>query len=92
MEAGIDGLRASRIVVRKRSERETHLVVELTEGRNRQIRRLLEAVGHEVTRLMRVAYGGLELGRLQPGEWREVTRSEIETAFPSSPLRRLIRP
>ena len=87
METGIDGLQASRVTVRKRSERETHLVVELTEGRNREIRRLFEAVGHGVTRLLRVAYGGIELGRLQPGNWRDIPRSEIEAAFPAAPLR-----
>jgi 23S rRNA pseudouridine2605 synthase len=65
-------------VVRKRSTRETHLIVELTEGRNREIRRLCQAAGHEVTRLKRVAFGGLELGDLPPGKWREVTREEIE--------------
>jgi 23S rRNA pseudouridine2605 synthase len=85
---GIDNLRAARVTIRKHSNRETHLIVELTEGRNREIRRLFEAIGHEVTRLMRVAYGGIELGRLQPGAWREVTRQEIEAAFPSAPVRR----
>ena len=42
MEAGIGGLRARSVVVRKRSKRETHLVIELTEGRNREIWRLLQ--------------------------------------------------
>jgi 23S rRNA pseudouridine2605 synthase len=60
-----------------RMEIETHLIVELTEGRNREIRRLCEAVGHEVTRLKRIAFGTIELGDLQPGRWRDVTREEI---------------
>ncbi len=81
MTAGIDGLRAVAVRVRKRSSRETHLIVELDEGRNREIRRLCEAVGHEVTALKRVAFGGLELGDLQPGRWREVSRQEIRRAF-----------
>jgi len=77
LEGGLAGLRASRATVRKRSRRETHLVVELTEGRNREIRRLFDAIGKPVTRLLRVAYGPIELGTLQPGEWREVTRAEL---------------
>jgi 23S rRNA pseudouridine2605 synthase len=78
MEQGLGDMRPRSVVVRKRSTRETHLIVELTEGRNREIRRLCQAAGHEVTRLKRVAFGGLELGDLPPGKWREVTREEIE--------------
>jgi 23S rRNA pseudouridine2605 synthase len=77
MTAGIEGLRASSVVIRKRSRRETHLIIELVEGKNREIRRMLEALGHPVTKLMRVAFGPIELGRLQPGEWRDVGRAEI---------------
>jgi pseudouridine synthase len=67
-------MRAASVRVRKRSRRETHLIVELTEGRNREIRRLFSAIGAEVTKLSRVAYGPIELGTLRPGEWRELTR------------------
>jgi 23S rRNA pseudouridine2605 synthase len=81
MVAGIGGLRAHSAVIRKRSTRESHLVIELVEGRNREIRRMLEALGHEVTKLMRVAFGGVELGKLQPGQWREVTREEIRESL-----------
>ena len=70
------------VVIRKPSHRETHLTVELRRGRNREVRKLFEAIGHEVTRLKRVRLGSLELGRLAPGEWRELTRTEVETAFP----------
>jgi 23S rRNA pseudouridine2605 synthase len=49
MERGLGRLRARAVEVRKRSNRETHLIIELTEGRNREIRRLLQTVGHEVT-------------------------------------------
>jgi pseudouridine synthase len=74
----IDGAPASprAMTVRKRSGRETHLVVELDEGRNREIRRLFAAVGHEVTRLLRVSFGAVALGTLPAGRWRDLTAAE----------------
>ena len=52
--------------------------VTIHEGRNRQVRRMLEAVGHRVTRLHRSVYAGLGLGGLEPGAWRELEPSEVE--------------
>ena len=52
------------------------------EGRNRQVRRMLDAVGHPVTRLHRSAYAGLTLEGLAPGEWRKLERSEVERLGP----------
>jgi 23S rRNA pseudouridine2605 synthase len=75
------------ITLRKSSSRESHLVVELREGRNRQVRRMFAAIGHEVTRLKRVKLGGLELADLAPGQHRDVLREEIASAFPGAPLR-----
>ena len=75
--SGIGGLRANAVRVRKRSARESHLIVELREGHNREIRRLCAAVGREVTSLKRVAFGGLELGDLPPGRWRSVSKDEL---------------
>lgn len=49
----------------------------LHEGRNRQIRRMCEAVGHPVTRLVRTRIGTLSDNTLQPGEWRRVTVAEV---------------
>jgi 23S rRNA pseudouridine2605 synthase len=92
MQVGIAGLRASAVTIRKASARETHLLVELTEGRNREIRRLVEAVGHEVTRLLRVAYGSIELGTLQPGDWREISSDEARAAFAQAPINRRAAP
>jgi 23S rRNA pseudouridine2605 synthase len=54
--------------------------VELTlhEGRNRQVRRMLEAVGHPVSHLHRAVYAGLTLEGLEPGAWRELEPSEVQ--------------
>jgi 23S rRNA pseudouridine2605 synthase len=53
--------------------------VELTihEGRKHQVKRMLEAVGHPVSRLHRSRYAGLTLDGLAPGEWRELTPEEV---------------
>jgi len=85
----VDGdlLRAREIEVLKRSRRETHMRVTLVEGKNRELRRLFAACGCEVTRLKRVAFGGLELGTLTPGKWRVVRASELRRAFPRAPLK-----
>ncbi|HWG67306.1 MAG TPA: pseudouridine synthase [Rhodanobacteraceae bacterium] len=53
------------------------LEIMLVEGRNRQIRRMLAACGHDVLRLIRVAIGPLELGELPKGGWRALTDAEI---------------
>jgi 23S rRNA pseudouridine2605 synthase len=49
----------------------------LHEGRNRQVRRMVEAVGHRVRALHRSTYAGLTLDGLGPGEWRELARAEV---------------
>ena len=78
-------LMAAAAEIRKTSTRESHLVLTLTEGKNREVRRLLTAVGHPVTRLRRVAFGALELGTLAPGAWRELAAEELRRAFPGRP-------
>ncbi|NMF86131.1 pseudouridine synthase [Nodosilinea sp. P-1105] len=52
------------------------LEMTLTEGKNRQVRRMTAAVGYPTLRLVRVAIAHLSLGALQPGEWRELTQVE----------------
>lgn len=51
--------------------------IELHEGRNRQVRRMLEAVGYRVERLLRTHVSGVALGDLAPGAWREATPEEL---------------
>jgi 23S rRNA pseudouridine2605 synthase len=70
-------LKASKVSLRKASSKESHLIVELTEGKNREIRRMFEAIGSEVTVLKRIAFGKLKLDALVPGQYWEVTKKEI---------------
>ena len=53
------------------------LQMTISEGRNRQIRRMCEAVGLEVARLKRTSVGPLRLGMLKPGTWRDLTPDEL---------------
>lgn len=53
------------------------LQITIHEGRNRQIRKMCEAVGLEVARLKRTTVGPVKLGMLQPGKWRELTAQEL---------------
>ena len=55
----------------------TVVLITIHEGRNRQVRRMFEAAGHQVTRLRRVRFGPLDLGDLPRGQWRALTPEEI---------------
>ena len=63
-----------------RARRVAKNVIELTihEGRNRQVKRMVEAIGHRVTRLHRSHYAGLSADGLEPGAWRELDTSEVQ--------------
>ena len=56
---------------------EALLGITIHEGRNRQVRKMCEAAGLKVTRLMRVSEGGVELGTLKSGRWRRLTEDEL---------------
>jgi len=68
----------ARFEVAERDAVGTWLRVTIHEGRNRQIRRMAEAVGLEVVRLVRVRIGPLRLGRLPTGAWRLLTAAEVD--------------
>jgi 23S rRNA pseudouridine2605 synthase len=70
-------LKAKSVQLRKASQRESHLIIELTEGKNREIRRMFEVLGSEVISLKRISFGKLKLGTLESGKFREVAKSEI---------------
>lgn len=76
-----DGMTApAEVVVIESSEEDgvTRLAITITEGRNRQVRRMLATVGHPVVNLVRTAVGPVNLGDLPPGRWRRLRESEME--------------
>ncbi len=52
--------------------------ISIREGRNRQVRRMIEAIGYKVTRLVRVSVGNIQLGHLPKGKWRHLSSREME--------------
>ena len=73
-----DGLTKPAQVRRVRdSEKYTFLEITITEGRNRQVRRMIEALGAVVLKLVRVSIGPLRLGTLQMGKWRQLNPDEV---------------
>ena len=73
-----DGPTRPAVVKRVRnSEKYSFLEITLTEGRNRQVRRMLEAIGSKVLKLVRVSLGPLTLEGLQIGQWRKLSASEV---------------
>jgi len=63
------------------------LQMTLREGLNRQVRRMTAAVGHPTVRLVRIAIGPIELGNLKPGEWRALTKDEIDQIYAATARR-----
>ena len=97
MSSGVvldDGVKTQPAVIHVVVDEPGRTVLEITlhEGRNRQIRRMCEAVGLEVIRLKRSAEGPVKLGMLQPGEYRELKKSEISAlrnaALKAAPARK----
>lgn len=75
----IDGRKTlpANVVVKEKQQGRVVLMITIKEGRNRQIRKMCEAVGLEVARLRRISVGPLKLGMLKPGTWRELTADEL---------------
>ncbi len=75
----IDGKRTNPAMVTVLTKETGRVVLQIVirEGRNRQIRKMCEAVGLEVARLRRTSVGPLRLGMLKPGEWRDLTSDEL---------------
>jgi pseudouridine synthase len=75
-----DGPARPALVKRLRDHpRYTHLEITITEGRNRQVRRMVEAVGSKVLKLVRTAIGPIRIGDLPIGKWRALTAQEVKS-------------
>ena len=79
----IDGYRIKPAVVEavELSDRYAVFKISISEGRNRQIRKMCEQVGLRVTSLIRIAEGPVSLGQLESGQWRYLTEEEIEAVI-----------
>lgn len=75
----IDGRKTlpASVVVKEKQQGRVVMLITIKEGRNRQIRKMCEAVGLEVARLRRISIGPLKLGMLKPSAWRELTADEL---------------
>lgn len=76
-----------KLVPARRGATDATIVLTLHEGRNRQVRRMCEAIGHPVTHLKRVAIGPIRDERLRPGEWRDLTPEEVRRLLVHRPAR-----
>ena len=65
------------------SAKYTHFEITLTEGRNRQVRRMVEALGATVLKLVRVKIGAIRIGTLPIGRWRHLTPDEVRSLVKS---------
>jgi 23S rRNA pseudouridine2605 synthase len=83
LEEGV--VRAKRVELVKQGQARGTLMVTLTEGKKREVRRMVAGCGYEVLRLKRVRFGNVALGRLPGGSWRNLVRDEIRG------LRRLVQ-
>ena len=73
-----ESVHAKQIAIRSQHKESSVLEMVLDEGKNREIRRMLARLGHKVHQLKRVAIGKLSMGNLLPGQWRQLSWSEIE--------------
>ena len=78
---GGERLQCHSVKIQKKSGRESHLEVVLIQGKNREIRRLFQALGHEVIRLRRIQFGPFRLENLPPGAWREIPIEDARKAL-----------
>ncbi len=80
--------RPAQVTPLRNTPKYSFIEITISEGRNRQVRRMLEAVGSKVLKLVRVRLGPLSLTGLRIGEWRDLTPAEIAMLRPSAKAKR----
>jgi 23S rRNA pseudouridine2605 synthase len=76
-------LKAERVRLLSANNSHSHVELELAQGKNREVRRLFEVLGHEVVQLRRVQIGPIRLAELPPGKWRVLTPAEVKSLLPA---------
>lgn len=74
-------VQADDVVIKSRHKMSSILEITLTEGKNREIRRMLARLGHKVMQLQRVQVGSIKLGKMAPGEFRRLTPKEVAELY-----------
>ncbi|MBR4834494.1 MAG: rRNA pseudouridine synthase [Thermoguttaceae bacterium] len=74
-------VQADEVVVKSRHKMSSVLEITLTEGKNREIRRMLARLGHKVMQLQRVQVGSIKLGKMAPGEFRRLNSKEVAELY-----------
>ncbi|GHT12404.1 hypothetical protein FACS1894170_07180 [Planctomycetales bacterium] len=73
--------KAEHIVIKRHHKQSTIIDITLSEGMNREVRRLLARIGHKVMALIRIAVGPIKIGKMLPGEWRLLSHHEVEQLY-----------
>ncbi|MDR2345503.1 MAG: rRNA pseudouridine synthase [Planctomycetaceae bacterium] len=74
-------VKATDVIIKSYRKHSTILDLTLSEGKNREVRRLLAKLGHKVQILIRISVGGIKLGNMMPSEWRHLTTQEVKKLY-----------
>lgn len=75
----------TKLNIKKKSGNTSTLEITIHEGRNRQVRKMCEAIGHPVIKLKRISIGKVTIGSLPSGKWRYLTREEVDSLLNIEP-------
>mgnify|MGYP000864385858 CR=1 FL=1 len=68
----------AKVKLLKQAQNNSYVQISIHEGKNRQVRKMFEAVGHKVLKLKRISFGNIVLGKMKPGEWKYLTNDEVK--------------